>query len=310
MHSLDYLIRKYKVTPVFFHGSGGSVDRGGGSLKEQTSWWPKSALHLYKATIQGEMVERTFSNPQITLSGVDTILTNLDSSRNEKYSSSLPKELKSFAKLVEDRYVQTVNNPNFFKMIEVATPYSYLKVLKLGSRPSKRSKFAVFDLKSIRAIPWVLCWTQTRTLFPTWWGIGSAWNVYKKDKEKQEKLLKIYKSNSLFSSFIRTLSFTLSKVDLHVFQLYLQTSSLEVLEQEKVFKMFQKELQLAHAFLEFMTEGKDLLWFRPWLKESINLRSSMIHPLNILQIIGNKTNNLNLIRTSVAGISSGMMTTG
>ena len=45
------LISKSNIIPVFFHGSGGSVDRGGGGLKEQTAWWPKSALKIYKSEV-------------------------------------------------------------------------------------------------------------------------------------------------------------------------------------------------------------------------------------------------------------------
>ena len=68
VHVLDQIIRKAGSVPIFFHGSGGSIDRGGGSVEEQMAWWPDSARSVYKATIQGEMVERTFASPEITRS--------------------------------------------------------------------------------------------------------------------------------------------------------------------------------------------------------------------------------------------------
>jgi phosphoenolpyruvate carboxylase len=310
MDSLDLIINKADIQPVFFHGSGGSVDRGGGSVKEQTSWWPKSALQIYKATIQGEMVERNFSSPQVTLSGVNKVLSNLRYVKSQKGSVKLKKEVEAFAKIVELEYVKKINNSDFFKMVESATPYSYLNVLKLGSRPSKRAKAVSLDFSSIRAIPWVLCWTQTRTLFPTWWGVGTAWKNYQKEKSKVEDIKAAYKNSPLFASFVRVLGFTLSKVDLNIFKLYLSKSSLSAAEQEKVLNEFQTEFRLVCQFVLAVTGEKSLLWFKPWLKDSIELRSSMIHPLNILQIIGNKSNDLDLVRKSVAGISSGMMTTG
>jgi phosphoenolpyruvate carboxylase len=310
MRSLDVLITSHEITPVFFHGSGGSVDRGGGSVKEQTSWWPKSALQLYKATIQGEMVERKFSSPEVTLSGVNKILVNLDNVKSRKGEIKLNKEMQNFSNIVEAEYVKKISDLRFFNMVELATPYSYLNVLKLGSRPTKRAKAKTLDFSSIRAIPWVLCWTQTRTLFPTWWGVGSAWKIYKKDKSKTENIIEAYHSSSIFSSFIRTLGFTLSKVDLQVFKLYLLKSDLSKEEQETTFQEFLDEYNFACQFVSAITSEKNLLWFKPWLKDSITLRSSMIHPLNILQIIGNKSNDLNLVRKTVAGISSGMMTTG
>tara|TARA_R110002072_G_scaffold534_6_gene4011 strand:- start:183349 stop:185715 length:2367 start_codon:yes stop_codon:yes gene_type:complete len=310
MRSLDKLITDHDITPVFFHGSGGSIDRGGGSVKEQTSWWPKSALYLYKATIQGEMVERNFSSPEVTLSGVNNVLTNLDQVKSRKGEIKLNKEVQNFSNIVEAEYVKKISDAKFFNMVELATPYSYLNVLRMGSRPSKRAKAKVLDFSSIRAIPWVLCWTQTRTLFPTWWGVGSAWKEYKKDEKKVKNITKAYASSEIFASFVRSLGFTLSKVDLQIFKLYLHKSDLSPERQKIIFQEFLEEYNLACQFVFAITSNRNLLWFKPWLKDSITLRSSMIHPLNILQILGNKENDLDLVRKTVAGISSGMMTTG
>src|SRR5262249_3411856 len=44
MHALDRLCEREGVLPIFFQGSGGSTDRGGGSVEEQTAWWPAGAL--------------------------------------------------------------------------------------------------------------------------------------------------------------------------------------------------------------------------------------------------------------------------
>jgi phosphoenolpyruvate carboxylase len=63
--TMDKFLSKEKLTPVFFHGSGGSIERGGGSIKEQTEWWPKSAVHIFKATTQGEMIARNFASDYI-----------------------------------------------------------------------------------------------------------------------------------------------------------------------------------------------------------------------------------------------------
>ena len=60
---------------------------------------------------------------------------------------------------------------------------------------------------------------------------------------------------------------------------------------------------------------KGLLADREWLKESIYLRSPMIHPLNLLQIQTLKRKRLTpqeelLFRETVTGIAAGMLTTG
>jgi phosphoenolpyruvate carboxylase len=55
MTQLEKTCKRARVKAIFFHGSGGSVDRGGGSIQDQASWWPDGALRLHKATLQGEM---------------------------------------------------------------------------------------------------------------------------------------------------------------------------------------------------------------------------------------------------------------
>lgn len=310
MRNLDTLIQKQGLTPIFFHGSGGSIDRGGGSVQEQTAWWPKSALEVYKATIQGEMVERNFASPEVTLSGMDKILQNLDRTEHQKGDIEFEKIVEEFALAASEEYIKKISDPKFFHMVEAVTPYSYLNVLKLGSRPTKRAKAAKLDFSSIRAIPWVLCWTQTRILFPTWWGIGTSWEEFKKDSKNIDKLKKAYKKSYIFSSYIRALGFTLSKVDLQIFKLYLLKSNIDAKKQKEFFNEFSMQFKLSSEFVKNVTGEKDLLWFRPWLKESINYRSSMINPLNALQIIAQATGNQDLIRKTTAGISSGMLTTG
>lgn len=308
MKSLDQIISKAKVVPVFFHGSGGSIDRGGGSIKEQTSWWPKSALNIYKATIQGEMVERNFTSAEVSMSGMNKIIENFSQAKESGKSKNLDQTIEYFSEKVKTHYIEKIEDPRFFAMIEAATPYSYLSALKLGSRPAKRSKAKKLDLNSIRAIPWILCWTQTRILFPTWWGVGTAW----KDLEQTEREnLKIaYSSSNLFGSFVRILGFTLSKVELAVFRIYLQESELDSAEQKRIFEEFEREYNDTISFVQFITGEKDLLWYRPWLAESIQLRASMIHPLNLLQILAYRSKDMELVRKTIAGISSGMMTTG
>jgi phosphoenolpyruvate carboxylase len=307
MHQLDRWCRSKHVTPLFFQGSGGSTDRGGGSIAEQTAWWSAGALKNYKVTIQGEMVERALANPDITRGQIERILQSAGRwPEVQKFHLKKSKVLDQFANLVAEKYRATIQDPGFLRVIEHATPYQFLDLLKFGSRPTKRA--SQVSVAGLRAIPWSLCWTQVRLQFPTWWGIGTAWS--KTSAADRRRLLKEAKQNPLLSSYLHALSYTLEKVQLPIWRLYLDQSELTNVEIEKVWADFNKEYKLAVQFVNVALKERKLTSFKPWLQESIMLRSPMIHPLNLLQIIAVETKQVQLLRVTVAGISSGMMTTG
>lgn len=304
MHAIDRVCRAKKVTPVFFHGSGGSIDRGGGSIREQTEWWPASSLALVKATIQGEMVERTFAGREILRSGIEKLVLRTEKSGG---GARVSPAVRQFAARASLEYRTRIASKGFLRVIEHATAYQYLQILRLGSRPTARSGGAL-SVGGLRAIPWVLSWTQVRVLFPTWWGLGTAWAELK--PRERTALKKAYGSDPLFRSFLKLLGFTLAKVELPVWNLYLAESGLPAALVQATRDEFAREHARALELVRALSGSRDPVWFRPWLGESVVLRSPMIHPLNLLQILALERCDASLIRETVTGIASGMMTTG
>lgn len=303
LYKLDKFLDKNELTPVFFHGNGGSIERGGGSIKEQTQWWPKSAVNIFKATTQGEMIARNFQSDLIMQSQIEKIIEELNFKSSKIENNRV---LEKFQKSIQASYQELVNNSYFKTKILPSTPYSYLSLLKIGSRPTKREINKSEDIK-IRAIPWVLCWTQTRLLMPTWWGVGSAFKELSQNEREELKLQ--FSKNNLLSSFFKVLGFTLRKVELSIFKLYLD-QSLSKEESQEVYSDFLDEYNKTLDCFHYITGQDDLLWFRPWLSQSIYFRSSMIHPLNLIQLIALEREDENLLRETVTGIACGMMTTG
>ncbi|MGZ3790386.1 MAG: phosphoenolpyruvate carboxylase [Bacteriovorax sp.] len=298
----SYLL-KIGLTPVFFHGSGGSINRGGGSVKEQLSWLPKSSLDLYKATIQGEMVQRQFHQRLIMRSQINKIVTEFNCFKRRKLKHS--KALSTFSTAIQVKYQSLVNDSAFQKLVQEATPYQFLNLLRIGSRPAKRGGSGKFTL---RAIPWTLCWTQTRLLLPIWWGVGSSWMEL--SKEEKSDLIKDYETSPILQTYIKNLGFTLAKVEFGVWKFHIEHTTLTPVEKKDWNDRIEKELQQTRAFFKALTGNLDLLWFRPWLSQSIFFRSSMIHPLNVIQKIALERNDHVLLRETVTGISCGMLTTG
>jgi len=302
MHELETVLATFKVKPIFFHGSGGSVARGGGSIKNQIAWWPNSALDKPKLTIQGEMVQRTFATQEILSSYCSHIVNEATKRRGKKPVVTPSAALDKFVKLIEIEYSQLVGDQKKLTQLLETTPYRYLNVLKIGSRPSKRMASDV-TVNSLRAIPWVLCWTQSRLLLPTWWGIGSAWK--KLDPSTREELKLLLHSQTFFSSFIKSLGFTLAKVEIDVWKFYAQVNGYRDPKNE-----VEKEFKATLQFMQELTGETKLIWHRPWLEESIRLRSPHVHILNLLQIIAMQRSDEALLRETLVGVSCGMLTTG
>lgn len=309
MAALEKKIRSFGLTPIFFHGSGGSVERGGGSVQDQTAWWPFSALATAKVTVQGEMIYRGYSSPEVLRRQLE-YFEEARRGRKENFTPSLSaadqKALETMALATRSSYQEILQEPSFLEVIELATPYTFLKNLKMGSRPSKRQ--GALEIQNLRAIPWVLCWTQTRTLFPSWWGVGSFWD--RLSRAEKEKYKDLFKRSSFFASFIRLLAFTLAKMDLNIFAMYLQSSRLPKDLARQTEGRFRREFALCRQAIQEITGEKDLLWYRRWLQDSIRLRSPLIHPLNALQLIALQDNDILLLRETVTGVASGMLTTG
>ncbi len=66
-------------------------------------------------------------------------------------------------------------DPRFIEFFSQSTPVSELGRMNIGSRPAKRKAAASID--SLRAIPWIFAWTQTRFHLPVWLGVGEAFQV-------------------------------------------------------------------------------------------------------------------------------------
>ncbi len=309
MQDIGRWARRRDLRLIFFHGSGGSVGRGGGTVEEQFATWPPGAGHVVKQTLQGEMVERTLATPEILRSQVLKIAANQAVPPAHREPGPVSRRLAAVERAT---YVEIVESAPFQSLVEKATPYRRLGSLNIGSRPVSRPSGPP-GLEKLRAIPWVLCWTQTRYLLHAWLGAGSAWREMREEADDAAAMLPAAARDDPFlRSYLRSLGFTMAKTVPCIWQEYVgqltgQAQEIVVrLEQER-----QDALELACR----ASETGDLLFDRIWLRESIHYRTPMIHPLNLLQIDVLARETLTeeeelLFRETVTGIAAGMLTTG
>lgn len=293
-------------TPIFFHGSGGSEGRGGGSAEEQAAAWPSAALDLVKLTLQGEMVERTLATPEILRSNV---LHWAKVQRRPPARGRQHPLTSRLAALAQAEFVRLVEDPGLEALLRRATPYPRLRTLHIGSRPFSRRQEAGLD--AVRAIPWVLCWTQTRLLLPAWYGVGAAWAKLRAEGVTGSELRRAVFEDPLLRGYVRQLDFALAKSEPLIWEEYVRR--LAPPEAAEALSAIERDRRGCVRFLRAAAPGGPLR-DRPWLKESIFYRAPMIHPLNLLQIEtlagGRDAASERLFRETVTGIAAGMLTTG
>ena len=308
MRALGRWAAAQHLTLIFFHGSGGSVGRGGGTVADQAATWPAGAMAVIKQTLQGEMVERTLATPAILRSQVMQIA---DIQARPPRFTAASRAARHLAAHSGRAFASLVGSRGLLELLEAATPYTRLGALNIGSRPVKRAGGGPGGLESLRAIPWVLCWTQTRYLAHAWIGVGTAWRDVRNDPERRRQLLRACQRDPFLRGYLRLLRFTLAKTAPDIWREYVRALAGGA---GPTVRRLEREWQDARDLALQLTDGT-LLDERRWLAESIHYRATMIHPLNLIQIEILTHPRLTraqelLFRETVTGIAAGMLTTG
>lgn len=171
------IARKYGIELTFFHGKGGTVSRGGNpSMYKALIAQPPYTLNgRFRVTEQGEMITQNFGHRAIAERTLDLYSAGVLMERFQP--PVIPREewrdvMKKLANLGCEAYRQVVRgDPRFVPYFRSATPEPELGSTNIGSRPQKRRPGGV---ESLRAIPWVFAWTQTRLQLTGWLGVGDA----------------------------------------------------------------------------------------------------------------------------------------
>jgi phosphoenolpyruvate carboxylase len=169
--------------------------------------------------------------------------------------------------------------PRFVPYFRSATPELELAGLNVGSRPAKRNPAG--GVESLRAIPWVFAWTQTRLNLPTWLGVGEA--VTELTKRNQLSLLRsMYKQWPWFATIIDLLEMILVKSECRIAENYdrqLVTDSESLLLGRE---LREKLVQTSSSVLS-ISGSVHLQASNPILLQSLIVRNPYVDPLNVIQ---------------------------
>ena len=200
-----------------------------------------------------------------------------------------------------------------------STPMSELEHAKIGSRPSKRK--GSLSLDTLRAIPWVFGWTQSRLLIPAWFGVGYAVEKFLTEGAPEENraaiLTTMAKEFPLFIDLIRNVEMALGKVDLGTARLY-STLVKNAKLRERIYTEFEGEYDRTRKAVLTVTGQSELLENNPVLAQSIKLRNPYVDPMHLIQVdllrrkrAGEDTPAINrAISATISGISAGLRNTG
>jgi phosphoenolpyruvate carboxylase len=290
--ALQRLAIEHGVALRIFHGRGGSVGRGGGPAYQAILAQPSGTLNgRIKITEQGEVLASKYSLPELALYNLETVTTAvLQNSLVSTPVDDTPSWNTLMGRLAarsRDHYRALVHdNPDLVAFFQQVTPIEEISKLQISSRPARR-KSGAKDLSSLRAIPWVFGWTQSRFLLPSWFGVGAALQEeLDQDPDQLELLRLLYQRWPFFRMLISKVEMTLSKVDLDLAHHYVQALGRSEHREafEQIFQTIAAEFALTRDLVLTITGHSRLLDGDPALQLSVDLRNRTIIPLGFLQV--------------------------
>lgn len=323
VHNLSELCRQYDIDYCFFHGRGGSVGRGGGNLNDAILASP-SISHTGKIrfTEQGEVISNHYSLPELAHRHLEKICHAMILTTADIYTKDYcdywqnPKTIElcnSLSDLTRQHYRQLIDHPDFWPWYIKTTPIEFISKLPIASRPVSRKSANEVDFDSLRAIPWVFSWTQTRYNVPGWYGLGHALQQLIDDGTTTiEYLQQCYQHWGFFREVITNASKELARTHLVIAKAYNQTPN-------TVHETIKKDYVLSCQLIECITGHQQLLDDLPILQQSIVLRTPYTDVLNLLQIElmrrykqedSDMESLLPLLLLSINGVSAAMQNAG
>ncbi|MGV0812551.1 phosphoenolpyruvate carboxylase [Mycolicibacterium boenickei] len=282
--------RKTGIRLRLFHGRGGTVGRGGGPSYDAILAQPPGAVKgSLRITEQGEVIAAKYAEPRIAHRNLETLVaatlesTLLDVEGLGDDAEPAYQVLDELAALAQRSYSELVHEtPGFVEYFKASTPVSEIGALNIGSRPSSRKPTTA--ISDLRAIPWVLAWSQSRVMLPGWYGTGSAFEQWIGDDETRVAVLQdLYERWPFFRTVLSNMAQVLSKSDMGLAARYSELVDDAELR-GRVFDKIVAEHARTIAMYKLITGQDDLLADNPALARSVFNRFPYLEPLNHLQV--------------------------
>ena len=275
---------RHGVTLTVFHGRGGTVSRGGGSVHRAVAAMPAASIGgRLRLTEQGEVIDAKYGLAPIALRNLERMLGSIalraaagDGEEGHEQWHVLADTLSEAAR---ERYRGLVyDDPRFTDFFRGATPIDVIERMPIGSRPASRRSGA--GVKDLRAIPWVFSWTQCRSMLTGWYGLGTGLHAAR-EAHGIETLRQAAAEWPFLDAMLSDVEMVLAKADLAIARMYVDLVDDAA---RPLFRQVEEEFErTVRAILE-IREADALLDSEPTLQRSIRLRNPYVDPMNVVQV--------------------------
>ncbi len=316
--NLVRVAKQWDIHLTLFHGRGGTVGRGGGPTYLAIASQPPGSIQgALRVTVQGEVIQTKFGFMEIGTRSLELFTTATLESTLRPPHEPLPEWRTLMDQISHDSmeaFESTIrDDASFIEYFREFTPVNELSYLNIGSRPARRKSGG--GIETLRAIPWMFAWTQTRMLLPSWLGVAPA-IAHAVAKGACGWLEAMYQQWPFFSSTIDLLEMVVAKTDpmiAHQYENRLVAKELLPLG-EKLFA----ELAQVRSLISRITCHAHILDGNPVLQRSIELRNPYIDPIHLIQAevlaqlrkTPEDSEYLDIFLRTVNGIAAGLRNTG
>lgn len=277
--------KRANIDLTLFHGQAGALDRSGGRTEVLVRAGPDDARHgRLRITEAGELIKEKYGLRPIALRIFEQAFNALSLAA----SGVMP------AERVEQRWREAMDllaaesgsvyrglvydDPEFYTFFRQITPIDLIERIQIGSRPSVRVERK--GVAALRSIPWSHAWSQSRYMFPGWFGAGSALAKVEAALGAQT-LGDMYAHWYFFKNLIDEVELSLARADLEI------AASYEGLVDEahrRFIPVLRDEYALTKDHVLKMKGCARLLDGEPTIQRSIRLRSPYIDPIHLVQV--------------------------
>jgi phosphoenolpyruvate carboxylase len=325
--SFAALGERHGVRIRVFHGSGGTVGRGGGSpvYRALRALPPGTVARTIKLTEQGEVISLKYGLPEIADRSLEVLATGTLMATFEDWRDGVTDDDAARFRDVMERMAGRAapfyrglvhDSEHLFRLFLECTPVRELANVHFGSRPAYRERGAG-TMAGIRAIPWSFGWTQIRLMLPAWLGTGSALTEVLAEADGEAVLRRMAATRPFFDALIAKIELICATVDLEVARAYVTRLGGDLALLDDVTAEFTRTVEA----LRRIRGTEQLLTDHPVLQASIGLRNAYVDPLSLLQIslLARKRSSTDpaaiaeldaAIGTTLNGVAQGLRNTG